>query len=90
MRRTPTYGIFSLQRREIKDKEGELEKNLQSYNEALSSNKNLRMQINHLRKERSLYDKIYYNLEMDIMKKKKKLMSLIKEADIKDAAKSQY
>jgi len=48
------------------------------------------MQINHLRKERSLYDKIYYNLEMDIMKKKKKLMSLIKEADIKDAAKSQY
>jgi hypothetical protein len=81
---------FPLHRREIKDKEGELEKNLQSYNEALSSNKNLRMQINHLRKERSLYDKIYYNLEMDIMKKKKKLMSLIKEADIKDAAKSQY
>ena len=48
------------------------------------------MQINHLRKERSLYDKIYYNLEMDIMKKKKKLMGLIKEADIKEATKNKY
>jgi hypothetical protein len=34
-----------------------------------------------LRKERSLYDKIYYNLEMDIMRKKEELMSLIEEAD---------
>jgi hypothetical protein len=58
-----------------------LEKKLQRYNEALANNKSLRNQINHLRKERSLYDKIYYNLEMDIMRKKEELMLLIEEAD---------
>ena len=72
--------------REIREKEGVLEKNLQAFNEAHSSNKNLRSQINHLRKERSLYDKVYYNLEMDIMKKKERLMKLIAEADKKEAA----
>jgi DNA repair exonuclease SbcCD ATPase subunit len=73
--------------RQIKEKEGELEKNLQNFNEVHSKNKNLRMQINHLRKERSLYDKIYYNLEKDIMKKKEKLIQLIRIVDQREAEK---
>lgn len=73
--------------RQIKEKERELEKNLQNFNEVHSNNKNLRMQINHLRKERSLYDKIYYNLEKDIMKKKSRLIGLIRQVDIKSEAK---
>lgn len=76
--------------RNIKEKERELEKNLQNFNEVHSNNKNLRMQINHLRKERSLYDKIYYNLEKDIMKKKAKLINLIKQVDIKSEEKNRY
>lgn len=74
--------------RRIKEKEAELEKHLQNYNETHSSNKNLRMQINHLRKERSLYDKIYYNLEKDIMKKKEELISLIREVRKKEEEKN--
>jgi hypothetical protein len=70
--------------RKIKEKEAELEKHLQNFNETHSSNKNLRMQINHLRKERSLYDKIYYNLEKDIMKKKEELICLIREVRKKE------
>jgi len=77
-----------IRRRSIKEKEYELEKNRLSFNEALSTNKALRKQINDLRKERSLFDKIYYNLEMDIMKKKDRLMKLIEEADKKDHQKN--
>jgi hypothetical protein len=69
--------------------ESELEKKLLGYNEAMSNNKNLRGQINHLRKERSLFDKIYYNLEMDIMKKKQELMGLIEECDQKELEKKE-
>ena len=76
-------------RRDVRDREYELEKNLLSYNEALSTNKTLRKQINDLRKERSLFDKVYYNLEMDIMKKKKKLMDLIEDADKKEKVKKE-
>ena len=76
-----------LTRRDIKDRELELEKKLLSYNEALSTNKQLRTQINHLRKERSLFDKIYYNLETEIMKKKERLLELIEDCDAKEHAK---
>lgn len=79
--------MSSLIRRDIKDRELELEKKLLSYNEALSANKQLRTQINHLRKERSLFDKIYYNLETEIMKKKERLLELIEECDSKERAK---
>jgi hypothetical protein len=46
------------------------------------------MQINHMRKERSLYDKIYYNLEKDIMKKKEELIGLIREVRKKEEEKN--
>lgn len=62
--------------------EYEKEKKLQRYNEALANNKHLRNHINHLRKERSLYDKIFYNLELQILRKKKTLLKLIEETDM--------
>jgi hypothetical protein len=78
--------IFS-QSRQIKQKEYELEKKLQRYNEALANNKHLRNQINSLRKERTLYDKIYNNLELDIMNKKNELLKLIEISDKLEAKK---
>ena len=84
----PTGDKNSALWRRIKEKEAELEKHLQNFNETHSSNKNLRMQINHMRKERSLYDKIYYNLEKDIMKKKEELIGLIREVRKKEEEKN--
>jgi len=76
--------------RQIKQKEYELEKKLQRYNEALANNKNLRNQINSLRKERTLYDKIYNNLELDIMNKKNELLKLIEVSDKLEEKKIEY
>ena len=73
--------LTKINSRQIKQKEYELEKKLQRYNEALANNKNLRNQINSLRKERTLYDKIYNNLELDIMNKKNELLKLIEVSD---------
>lgn len=76
--------------KQIKQKENELDKKLQRYNEALAFNKQLRTQINNLRKERTLYDNIYNQLEVDILNKKNELLNLIEASEKAEKTKEEY
>lgn len=59
--------------KEIKSLEHQLEKSLQRHNEAIAQNKNLREEINALRRERVIFDNIYTQLESELGEKKKEL-----------------
>lgn len=52
--------------RKIKGLENKLDKSLQKYNEAVAHNKQLREQIDKLRRERVVYDNIYKKLEEEL------------------------
>jgi len=66
--------------KKIKSLENKLDKSLQKYNEAVANNKQLREQIDQLRRERKVYDNIYSKLESELMDKKREMKEVIEKA----------
>ena len=69
--------------KQIKILENRLEKCNHKFNEAITKNKDLREQINNLRRERLVFDGIYKKLEKELQDKKKDMANII---DICNAA----
>ncbi|CDW83010.1 UNKNOWN [Stylonychia lemnae] len=67
--------------RKIKSLENRLDKQLQKFNQAVAQNKNLREQIDALRRERVVFDNIYKKLETELKKKKDDMMKIIERAE---------
>ncbi len=67
--------------RKIKSLENKLDKQLQKFNQAVAQNKNLREQIDALRRERVVFDNIYKKLETELKKKKDDMMKIIERAE---------
>ena len=65
--------------RKLKSLEHKLDKSLQKYNEAIAYNKQLREQIDKLRKERVVYDNIYKKLEEELQSKKEEMKIVVKK-----------
>lgn len=65
--------------RKIKSLENKLDKSLQKYNEAIAHNKQLREQIDKLRRERVVYDSIYKKLEEELQSKKDEMKAVVKK-----------
>lgn len=65
--------------RKIKSLENKLDKSLQKYNEAIAHNKQLREQIDKLRRERVVYDNIYKKLEEELQSKKEEMKRVVKK-----------
>jgi len=59
--------------KQIKQLERRLDKTLQKHNEILADNRQLKEEIDHLRRERVTFDKIYKKLEVELQEKKKTL-----------------
>jgi len=66
--------------KEIKKLERNLDKTLQKHNEILADNKQLKDEIDHLRRERVTFDKIYTKLEAELQEKKKTLCEVAENA----------
>merc|ERR1712139_344960 len=54
---------------------------VQQFNEAISANKNLRNDIDSLRRERAVFDEIYRKLENELQQKKKEMANIIEQAN---------
>jgi len=67
--------------KQVKILENRLHKALVKFNEALSYNKDLREQIDNLRKERVVFDNIYKKLENALHQKKKKMSQIIEDSN---------
>ena len=67
--------------KQVKILENRLHKALVKFNEALSYNKDLREQIDNLRKERVVFDNIYKKLETKLHNKKKQMSQIIEESN---------
>lgn len=63
--------------KQIRILENRLDKALVKFNEALAHNKQLREQIDNLRRERVVFDNIYRKLEKELHNKKKKMANII-------------
>mmetsp|Transcript_3847 Transcript_3847/g.7513 ORF Transcript_3847/g.7513 Transcript_3847/m.7513 type:complete len:567 (+) Transcript_3847:485-2185(+) len=78
---------------QTKTLENRLEKAVQKYNAAVARNRELRQQINDLRRERLIFDDIYKKLEKDLAEKKKEMAQVIevsnKAYEARDAAVSE-
>ena len=66
----------------IKKYENKLEKILNENNEVLAKNKQLKEEINILRKERVIFDKVYNQLEIELKAKESELKDVILKAEI--------
>ena len=79
--------------RKIKTLENKLDKQLQKYNQAIGQNKQLRAQIDSVRRERVVFDNIYKKLEGELNEKKKTMVRIIEQAETayhaREAAKSE-
>jgi len=67
--------------KQIKVLENRLDKALQKFNEAVATNKELRDQIDGLRRERVVFDNIYKKLEAELQQKKKEMANIIEQAN---------
>ena len=67
--------------RKIKSLENKLDKQLQKYNQAIGHNKQLREQIDSVRRERVVFDSIYKKLESELNDKKKTMVKIIEQAE---------
>ena len=76
----------SMQKR-IKLLENRLEKAYVKYNQSITHNKQLREQINNLRRERIMFESIDSNLERELQKLKKDMAEMIQLASIAFEAK---
>merc|ERR1711959_213316 len=63
--------------KQIRQLENRLEKALVKFNEALAHNKELREEIDGLRRERVVFDSIYKKLEKELDQKKKEMANII-------------
>eukprot|EP01062_Namystynia_karyoxenos_P083724 TRINITY_DN9688_c0_g1_i1.p1 TRINITY_DN9688_c0_g1~~TRINITY_DN9688_c0_g1_i1.p1 ORF type:complete len:600 (+),score=171.62 TRINITY_DN9688_c0_g1_i1:79-1878(+) len=68
--------------RQIQVLESRLESALLKFNEALFANKQLREQIDNLRRERSVFDAIYTRLERELQEKKKEMAFVIEVSNV--------
>jgi|EP00670_Eutreptiella_braarudii_P000336 DNA repair exonuclease SbcCD ATPase subunit len=68
--------------KQIKVLENRLDKSLIKFNEALHINKELREQIDNLRRERGVFDTIYKKLERELQEKKKEMAFIIEVSNI--------
>uniref|UniRef100_A0A6U8KRD6 ODAD1 central coiled coil region domain-containing protein n=1 Tax=Eutreptiella gymnastica TaxID=73025 RepID=A0A6U8KRD6_9EUGL len=68
--------------KQIKVLENRLDKALVKFNEALHVNKELRQQIDNLRRERGVFDTIYKKLERELQEKKKEMAFIIEVSNI--------
>ena len=75
--------------KQIKILENRLEKALVKYNEAIASNKNLREQIDNLRRERLVFDQIYKKLEHELQEKKLEMSNIVQVSSMAYDARNQ-
>ncbi len=68
-------------KRKIKSLEHQVDKERQKYNQSVAVNRQLREQIDCLRRERVVFDKIYQNLEKELERKKNKMVKTIAKAE---------
>eukprot|EP01059_Diplonema_ambulator_P009220 TRINITY_DN1905_c0_g2_i2.p1 TRINITY_DN1905_c0_g2~~TRINITY_DN1905_c0_g2_i2.p1 ORF type:complete len:453 (+),score=157.64 TRINITY_DN1905_c0_g2_i2:453-1811(+) len=68
--------------RQVKVLENRLDRALVKFNEALHINKQLREQIDNLRRERSVFDAIYKKLEKELQERKKEMAFIIEVSNI--------
>ena len=66
--------------KQIRILENRLDKALQKFNESLASNKQLRDQIDNLRRERVVFDGIYKKLERELHEKKREMAAIIEDS----------
>lgn len=50
------------------------------YNESLANNDTLKEQINHLRREKNIFDNIYVELKTELSEKKEQLKKVLVES----------
>ncbi|GIL88327.1 hypothetical protein Vretimale_15075 [Volvox reticuliferus] len=80
-------GIFSAReqsqavQKRIKLLENRLEKAYVKYNQSITHNKQLREQINNLRRERLMFESIHSNLERDLAKVKRDMADMIQQSN---------
>ncbi|PNH02947.1 Coiled-coil domain-containing protein 63, partial [Tetrabaena socialis] len=80
-------GIFSAKdqstavQKRIKLLENRLEKAYVKYNQSITHNKQLREQINNLRRERIMFESIHSNLERELAKLKRDMADMIQQAN---------
>lgn len=67
--------------KEIKNLENRLDKANQKYNQTIAYNKNLRDEIDTLRRERLVFEQIYSKLTSDLEVKKKEMEKIVKIAN---------
>merc|ERR1711977_425667 len=79
--------------KQIRVLENRLDKGLQKFKEAVATNKQLRDQIDGLRRERVVFDNIYKKLENELQQKKKEMANIIEQAnaayEARDSAQAQ-
>lgn len=68
--------------KQVKVLENRLDQALQKFNDALAQNKDLREQIDNLRRERIVFDGIYKKLERDLHEKKKQMADIIEQSNL--------
>ena len=68
--------------KQIRILENRLDKALVKFNEALATNKNLRTEIDGLRRERVVFDNIYKRLEKELVEKKKDMANIIESSNL--------
>eukprot|EP01063_Lacrimia_lanifica_P034528 TRINITY_DN6406_c1_g1_i1.p1 TRINITY_DN6406_c1_g1~~TRINITY_DN6406_c1_g1_i1.p1 ORF type:complete len:624 (+),score=353.88 TRINITY_DN6406_c1_g1_i1:109-1872(+) len=68
--------------RQVKVLENRLDRALVKFNEALHINKQLREQIDNLRRERGVFDTIYKKLEKELQERKKEMAFIIEVSNI--------
>ncbi|KAJ9449956.1 Outer dynein arm protein 1 [Diplonema papillatum] len=68
--------------KQVKVLENRLDQALIKFNEGLSHNKDLREQIDNLRRERVVFDGIYRKLEKELHEKKKQMAEIIEKSNL--------
>ncbi len=66
--------------RQIRMFEGRLDKALVKFNESLTRNKELREKIDHLRRERVVFDGVFRKIEMELHERKKEMAVIIEDS----------
>jgi chromosome segregation ATPase len=67
--------------KEIKNLENRLDKAMQKYNQTISQNKQLRLEINKLRKDKNIYEATYKKLQEDLKNKRNEMQEAISSAE---------
>ena len=67
--------------KKIKALENRIDKQLQKFNQAVAQNKNIREQIDSVRREKVVFEEIYEKLSGELTRKKNLLLKTIKKAE---------